>query len=362
MDKPQDSASFSSSGESMTKPQFIHRRQFIHFCSANYLIHASMQSVYAQFNEPTAYIALDREFAEPLVQQFESEFEIAVRAKYDVESTKTIGLVNLIRSEAMRARADLFWNNEIINTIRLKKLGLLAAYKPRQTRDFPELFYDPDHYWHGFAARARVLIVNTRLVPKEKWPRSIHDMTLPNWRAKIAIAKPFFGTTATHAACLYSTLGTQAADRFFADLHRNEVQVMAGNKPVAEAVASGKAFFGLTDTDDALVMKNQGHPVELIYPDQEPGRSGTLFIPNTLALVKNGPQPEAAKHLIDWLYRPETETVLSQGAGGQIPLSHKALNSGKVESPSTVKPMNPKFENAAELFDDVMKRLAGLFQ
>lgn len=310
----------------------------------------------------TAYVSLDREFSEPLLEKYQKESGHNVRAKYDVESAKTIGLVNLIRSEAARPRADLFWNNEIINTIRLKKAGFLEAYKPVQAKDFPDRFSDIHQFWHGFAARARVLAVNTNLVREADCPTSIHELTAPRWRHKIAIAKPFFGTTATHAACLYAAWGTEQADRFFADLHRNEVQLLAGNKPVAEAVAAGKVAIGLTDTDDALVMQAQGHPVAIIYPDRSANQSGTLFLPNTLALIKNGPNPHSARKLIDWLYRPEIESALSNGPSGQIPLSPKAQKSSRVESPQSVKPMDVDFEKAADLFDDCMKRLSGLFQ
>jgi len=34
---------------------------------------------------------------------------------------------------------------------------------------------------------------------------------------------------------------------------------------------------------------------------------GTLFIPNTLAIIKGGPNPEAARQLVDYLLSPEVE-------------------------------------------------------
>ncbi len=36
---------------------------------------------------------------------------------YDTESTKTIGLTNKIRAERSRPRCEVFWNNEILNTL-----------------------------------------------------------------------------------------------------------------------------------------------------------------------------------------------------------------------------------------------------
>lgn len=309
----------------------------------------------------TAYVALDREFSEPVLADFERRSGVRVRSKFDVESTKTIGLTNLIRSEASRPRADIFWNNEIINTIRLKRAGLLESYQPKHADDFPPDFRDPEGFWFGFAARARVLIVNRRFFGNDRKPASIMDLAEPRWRGNCGIAKPFFGTTATHAACLYAEWGQERADRYFDSLVQNGVQVLAGNKPVAEAVAAGRLAFGLTDTDDALVMAAQGHPVEIVYPDTAADGFGTLFLPNTLAILKNSPNPEAARRAIDWLYRPETETRLSEGPSGQIPVSAKARKSSKVESPATVKAMKAEFESAADRFEDTMKRLAVRF-
>jgi len=102
--------------------------------------------------------------------------------------------------------------------------------------------------------------------------------------------------------------------------------------------------------------------VAIVYPDQQPDQIGTLFLPNTLALVKNAPHLAQARELLDWLYTPEVETRLANGPSGQIPLSPKAVKSPRVESPATVRAMDLRFEAAAEIFDDVMKRLAGLFQ
>ena len=73
------------------------------------------------------YTAQDEEFAQPVFAQFERATHVKPAAKFDVESTKTVGLVNEIIAEAQQPRCDVFWNNEILNTLRLEKLGLLEA-------------------------------------------------------------------------------------------------------------------------------------------------------------------------------------------------------------------------------------------
>ena len=58
-------------------------------------------------------------------------------AKFDVESTKTVGLVNALIAEADRPRCDVFWNNEILNTMRLEAKGLLDVYRSPAAEEFP---------------------------------------------------------------------------------------------------------------------------------------------------------------------------------------------------------------------------------
>ncbi len=299
------------------------------------------------------YSALDREFAEPILQDYEKQSGLRVSAKFDVESTKTVGLTNLIVSESASPRCDLFWNNEILNTLRLKDQGLLASFQPAHAADLPETFKAEDGTWYGFAARGRILIVNTKLVSEGERPKGLADLLDPKWKGKIGIAKPLFGTTATHAACLFAVWGEGKAKQFFKDLKANGVQVVSGNKQVATGVGSGQLAFGLTDTDDAMGEVDAGSPVAIIYPDREPDQLGTLFIPNTLALIKGSRHPEAAQELASHLLSPEVESALSNGPSAQIPLLKTTAVSARVETPKTVHAMAVDFETAARIWDGV---------
>jgi iron(III) transport system substrate-binding protein len=301
------------------------------------------------------YAALDSEFSQPILGEFAAETGLNPLPKFDVESTKTVGLANALLAEKERPRADVFWNNEILNTLRLRDAGLLEPYASPVGKEYPPQFRAADDSWHGFAARARVLIVNTKLVPETERPSSIYDMTKEKWRGKIGIAKPLFGTTATHAACLFAVLGEEKAVEFFKSLRDNEVQIVAGNKQVALGVASGQLAFGLTDTDDAIIELEGGQPVAIVYPDSAPDQLGTLFIPNTIAVIKGCPHPEAAKRLVDYVLRAETEEKLAAGPSAQIPLHPKAKPQTRIATPQTVKAMPVDFEAAAKNWETAAK-------
>lgn len=311
--------------------------------------------------EVVVYTAHDSVFSEPIFAQFEQVSDVVVRPKFDVESTKTVGLVNAIMAESSRPRCDVFWNNEILNTLRLAERGLLEVYKSPAAENYPAAFKDAEGKWHGFAARARIIICNTKLVPESDRPDSIYDLADENWRGKTAIAKPLFGTTASHAACLFAALGDEQARKYFQSLKDNDVQILGGNKQVAEAVGSGAAAFGLTDTDDALQMIEQGLPVAIIYPDQQPGGLGTLFIPNTVCIIRNGPHPEGARKLVDYLLSPPVEQALAEGPAGQIPLNPAVDVKTKVETPKTVRAMDVDFKAAAAQWDAAAKYITENF-
>jgi iron(III) transport system substrate-binding protein len=311
--------------------------------------------------EVVVYTALDEEFSRPIFEEFTRQTGIAVRAQFDVESTKSVQLTQRIMAERGRPRCDVFWNNEVVNTLRLQRDGLLADYDSPAGRAFPPQYRSPMGTWYGFAARARVLIVNTNLVADDQRPGSIRDLADPKWKGRTGIAKPLAGTTATHAACLFAAWGDEQAKEFFRAVKQN-ARTMAGNKQVARAVADGELAFGLTDTDDAIIEVESGRPVAIVYPDQE-GKSplGTLMIPNTLAIIRGAQHREAAQRLVEYLLSPAVERRLAAGPSAQFPLNPKVTEKSRVAPAEPIREMQVDFVAAAQKWDDAAKFLRDEF-
>ncbi len=333
----------------------------VRFCVLAFLLLSLTGCWTSSGHEVVVYTALDEEFSKPIFEDFTKRTGIAVLPKFDAESTKTVGLANAIAEEAARPRCNVFWNNEILLTVRLGRQGLLDVYRPKIAERYPAMYRSPDGLWHGLAARARILLVNTKNVPKEQWPRSINDLADPKWKGQIGMAKPLFGTTATHAACLFAAWGDDKARAFYDKLKENGVKILSGNKQVAQAVSSGEIAFGITDTDDAYEEIQGARPVEIIYPDQGEGEIGTLYIPNTLAVVKGAPHAAEARRLVDYLLSPEVETKLAQGPSVQVPLNPDVTVQPPIKTPRTIRAMQVDFEKAAEKWDAAAKFLRERF-
>jgi len=266
------------------------------------------------------YSAGDKIFSESVIDAFRRETGLDVITASDTEVSRGVALRTRILSEMRKPRADVYWNNEIANTLLLKQKGALAPYKSPSAEGIPAPWADPEGYWTAFGARARIFLVNTDLVPKGEEPTSMYDMLDPRWKGRVGMSRITGGTTATHASALFELLGEDKTRQFFRDLKANGVVLCNGNGHVKDMVAQGELAWGWTDTNDANVAIRYGRPVKVVYPDQGEGQIGTLLIPHTVALIKGGPHPEAARRFIDFLLRKETEQQLAASVSVQIPL------------------------------------------
>ena len=313
----------------------------------------------AEKKEVVIYTSLDQIFSEPIINEFEKQTGIKVKAVYDTEAAKTTGLVNRLIAEKDNPCADVFWNNEIARTIVLKEMGLLTPYISQNAYDIPFQFKDKDGYWTGFAARARILIYNTNLVSYESAPESIFDLTNPKWKGKFALANPLFGTTATHASALFVVLGDTEGKSFFNALKENNVVIVPGNSVSRDRVVDGELAVGFTDTDDAWVAISEGKPVKMIYPDQS--GLGTLLIPNTVCLIKGCPHPDEGKKLIDFLLSKEVEEKLAFSKSMQIPLRKDVKKPSHVPAYDSLAVMDVNFEKAANKLKESSQYLQEIF-
>jgi iron(III) transport system substrate-binding protein len=305
------------------------------------------------------YCAADQEHALPIVRDFEAETGLDVEALYDVEASKTVGLVNLLLEEKDRPRCDVFWNNELAHTIRLRREGVLAPYASPAAATIPEEFRDPGGFWTGFAARARVLVVHEPSVPEPERPRRLHELADPKWKGRTAIARPITGTTLTHFAALFETWGEERARAFCEALLGNEVDLAGGNAVVARGVADGRNAFGLTDTDDVESQRRNGKPVVAVFPDAE--GEGTLLIPNSVMLIRGGPHPQNGRRLVDYLLSAEVERRLAFSPSANIPVRAEVEAPPSVRRIDSIRRMRVDWEAIAIRLDERLEELKGIF-
>lgn len=270
------------------------------------------------------YSVTDRETAQELIDQFEAETGIRVEAKFDTEAAKAVGLVQAIRQEKANPRCDVLWGGGAFFHAMLANDGCLAPAPADLIKAQGTAPRDAQGRWLGFAAAYRVLIVNTDVFGPQSRPHSYRDLADPRYKGRVGIANPLFGGMAAHVTALFQVLGPARARRWLSDLKANDCALCGGMADVTKRVASGELWFGITSSIDAHVAVDDGKPVAVVIPDQEPGEIGCMEGFSSVALVAGAPHPKEAERLLRFLMSAKTEEVLAAGPAqtvGMLPES-----------------------------------------
>lgn len=252
-----------------------------------------------------AYCAQDQVYAEQIFRDFEKETGIKVRAVYDSEAVKTVGLANRLLAERSHPQCDVFWGNEEMRTRQMAADDVF-----RETNG-----------WAAFGYRSRRIVINSNLLQLASAPHSLLELTNEQWYGKFAMAYPQFGTTGTHFHALRQHWGAETWERWCRLLAANKPLMVDGNSVVVKMVGKGEASIGVTDSDDIAEGQNNGLPIMPLPINEE-----TLLIPNTVGIIRNAPHPEPAEKLFEYLQRPAIAERL---------IAAKALEGTSVSAVST---------------------------
>lgn len=239
-------------------------------------------------NEVVIYATQDQQFAEPILKDFERETGIKVRPVFDSEAVKTVALANRLLTEADHPRCDIWWSNEALRTRQIAARGVF------HTNSIAEFGY-----------RSRRIVINTNQLTVDAAPKSLLELTNSQWRGRVALAYPMFGTTSAHFIALRREWGAPAWEQWCRALVANRPFLVDGNSVVVRLVGRGEAIVGLTDFDDVAAAQREGFPVAALPLNRE-----SLLIPNSVAVVRNAPHPEPARKLFEYLQSEAVSTKL----------------------------------------------------
>ena len=309
-------------------------------------------SVVPAVDEVVVYSGRKEMVIKPVAEAFQKKTGIQVRLKIG----KTSGLANELIQEKARPRADVFIATEAGVMEVLAKSGVLASYVSPESKALEPGFRDREGQWTGISSRARVLLYNKNLVPEKDIPRSVFQLTDPQWKGKIAIAGTRERTTLSWASSLVAVKGTEFARNYLAKLYANGLKILPDNTDVWQGVGRGEFAVGLTNSPNYFLARKADYPVGVGYPDQDNGGPGTLLNLNAIALVKGAASPAAAKRFIDFVLSAEGQRILIDGAY-EIPLKPDIIDpvplTGFRRTPVTE-------EQLADLAESTLKLLAGI--
>jgi len=291
------------------------------------------------------YSATDVQVAEKLARAFEAKYP---GIKVQVERSGAERLFQRINQEygSKIYNVDVIETSDAVHFVHFKKQGWLQPAVPSEVaKHWPKEYKDADGNYAAYRAHLSVIAYNTKLVPKEQAPKSHADLLDPKWQGKLVKAHPgYSGTIMTGTQALsQSPLGWS----YFEKLGKQKVmQVQSSTEPPKKLAQGERPVMADGNEYNVFVLKESGVPIEPVYATE-----GTPIVIGNAALLKNAPNPNAARLFYHYMFTREAQQSNSDVGGlrsfhpevkekaGRTPLSQiKLLNSDPAQlDPDTIK-------------------------
>jgi iron(III) transport system substrate-binding protein len=254
------------------------------------------------------YTAVDVAVAEKVAKDFETRYPgIPVR----VERTGGERLFQRIGQELKSNihACDVVQSSDAAHFIVWKKDGILAPYVPEDVaKHYPAEHKDPDGMFATWRSWLCVVGYNTNLVKKEEAPKSFKDLLDPKWKGKIVKAHPgYSGTIMTATFQITRDLGWDYLEKL---AKQKIMQVQSSTEPPKKLALGERAVMADGNEYNMFQLKEKNNPVEIVYP-----REGTPLIVGPSGVMKEAPNPSAARLLQSFMFSTECQQLMVDFGG-----------------------------------------------
>jgi iron(III) transport system substrate-binding protein len=254
----------------------------------------------AQNKEVVVYSANEATLDGLVFEAFEKETGIKVQPV----SAGSGVLMKRVASEKDRPQGDIVWG--VSRSLLQTNAAHFAPYRSQNRDAIPAEFRDPNDLWIGTNLHLLVILENTQSVPAESGPKSWKDLLDPKWKGKVAFTDPAnSGSAYTNVTLLAQMWGNNdAAWDEVAKLFAS-TKVLNKSSLVFQGVGTGEYGLGMSLEYAGYIWASNGAPVKVIYP-----ADGTVALMEGVAIVKGGPNTEAAKRFVDYINRKDTREMI----------------------------------------------------
>ncbi len=272
----------------------------------------------AQARKLTAYMGPPDPTCAALVKEFEKSSGIATTFL----RLSAGEAINRIRAERARPQASVLYGIGLPSMMTLKSEGLLQPYKPKGIADIPAKYTDPEGFWTGIDVDF-IGIASNKTFLKEKGlkpPSSWEDLTRPEYAGQICLGSPATsGTGYVFVTTILQVMGQEKGWDYLKRFNANVSQYTRSGIGPTQLVGRGEVGVGILFAHDILGSIHKGFPIEMSLPSE--GTGYDLFC---AVMLKDAPEPEAARAFLDWAITPASQETLAASEYFDVPTNPKA--------------------------------------
>jgi iron(III) transport system substrate-binding protein len=196
--------------------------------------------------------------------------------------------------QAGRVLVDVITHSDPAAANAMAKKGLFLPFKPTHWEKVPDEAKDPEGNWVAQRLNLMTIYLRSDKVAAADRPKAWSDLVDPKYKGAMVTTDPSF---ASLQVAVIGMLAKRLGWEYLEKLRKNDIMVVQGNQQVSEMLKRGERTIAVGASDNyAFDDKKAGLPVETIYPTD-----GTFVVPSPTSVVKNSPNPNAAKAFAEFM-------------------------------------------------------------
>lgn len=242
----------------------------------------------------------------PLVAAFEEAYP-GITVEFSRAGGAETALKVINEGTAGRMAGDVFDSVSAYSSIRAA--NLVEPYTPASTAELSEQFKDAEGYWHAPNVYYLSAAINTDLVSPEEAPKTFDDLLDPEWQDQMVWSVvPQESGAPGFVGNVLMTLGEADGMAYLERLAAQNITNMdTSQRTVLDRVILGDFPVGLmTYTHHSPISAAEGAPVDWLRIEP------LVASPNTVGLIRGGPNPNAGKLFIDFILSSEGQSILAE--------------------------------------------------
>lgn len=241
---------------------------------------------------------------------------------------------------------SVWWGGPADGFVAAAAEDLLEPYVSPNAADIPAAQKDPGGVWTGIYVGALGFCSNKDVLARlgvDK-PVSWDDLLNPALKGQVAMAHPASSGTAYTAVWTQVARlgGVDQAFEYLKQLHQNILQYTKSGSAPGQMAGRGEVAVAVIFSHDCVKFADEGMTaLEVSFPEE-----GTGYEIGGVALIKNAPEPEAARMWIDWVLTAEAQEIGATVKSYQLPTNPNAKVSDRSVKLSEVRLVDYNFEEA----------------
>lgn len=265
--------------------------------------------------------------------------------KTELLSMSSGEVLSKIKAEGGSPMADLWFGGGIDAFMGAKADGLLEQVAFEASKDLAPEYKDGDGYWYSKGITVVGFLVNNDIMEEKNltMPKTWDDLTDPSYKGEILMSNPAVsGTNYAVVNAILQTKGEEEGWKYFEALNANVDYFSKRGKDPSVKTAAGEVAIGITYLDRSITKLEEEQNVTVVYPED-----GIPYVPEGVAVFKNGAAVAEAKQFMEWFYGNDENLKLV----------------AEIDNKDTIKIVKPDLEGVELTFDTttLMKEDLALF-